>query len=55
MAPLPPDLGFDEAIQRLRGSRLPALPVVEGGRLIGLVTLDNVTDLLLIRRAVGKG
>jgi stage IV sporulation protein FB len=51
---LAPDLTFDEAVQRLRTSRLPALPVVDGGRLIGLVTLDNITDLLLIRRAVGK-
>ncbi|HEX6090509.1 MAG TPA: CBS domain-containing protein [Gemmatimonadales bacterium] len=51
---LAPDLTFDEAVQRLRASRLPALPVVDGGRLIGLVTLDNITDLLLIRRAVGK-
>jgi stage IV sporulation protein FB len=54
MAPLDPDLAFDEAVQRLRASRLPALPVVHGGRLVGLVTLDNITDLLLIRRAVGK-
>ena len=44
-------LGFQEALDRLRSSRLPALPVVDGGTLVGLLTLDNVTDLLMVRRA----
>src|SRR5215207_5051753 len=49
-----PTLGFQEALDRLRGSRLPALPVVDlGGALVGLLTLDNITDLLLVRRARG--
>jgi Zn-dependent protease len=47
-----PRLGFQEALERLRSSGLPALPVVdETGRLVGLLTLDNITDLLLVRRA----
>jgi Zn-dependent protease/predicted transcriptional regulator len=47
-----PRLGFQEAMERLRSSGLPALPVVdESGRLVGLLTLDNITDLLLVRRA----
>jgi Zn-dependent protease/predicted transcriptional regulator len=47
-----PVLGFQEAMERLRSSGLPALPVVdETGRLAGLLTLDNITDLLLVRRA----
>jgi stage IV sporulation protein FB len=47
-----PRLGFQEALERLRSSGLPALPVVDDtGRLVGLLTLDNVTDLLLVRRA----
>lgn len=53
-APVPtvaPTLGFQEALTQLRSSRLPALPVVDGGALVGLLTLDNVTDLLLVRRA----
>jgi stage IV sporulation protein FB len=50
--PVSPGLGFQEALQRLRSSGLPALPVVdEAGRLVGLLTLDNITDLLLVRRA----
>jgi stage IV sporulation protein FB len=47
-----PSLGFQEALDRLRSSHLPALPVVDlGGALVGLLTLDNITDLLLVRRA----
>ncbi len=49
---VPPTLGFQEALERLRSSRLPALPVVDHlGRLIGLLTSDNITDLLLVQRA----
>ncbi|HXE57816.1 MAG TPA: site-2 protease family protein [Gemmatimonadales bacterium] len=49
------DLGFDEAMERLRASGLRALPVVDPyGNVIGLLTLDNVTDLLLVRRAVRR-
>src|SRR5919198_700375 len=49
---VPPTLGFQEALDRLRSSGLPALPVVEqSGALVGLLTLDNITDLLLVRRA----
>jgi CBS domain-containing protein len=51
---VPPTLGFQEAIERLRSSRLPALPVVNAaGALVGLLTQDNITDLLLVRRAGG--
>ena len=47
-----PSLGFDEALERLRSSGLPAIPVVDaGGALVGLLTMDNITDLLLVRRA----
>jgi stage IV sporulation protein FB len=47
-----PTLGFDEALERLRSSGLPAIPVVDAaGALVGLLTLDNITDLLLVRRA----
>jgi Zn-dependent protease/CBS domain-containing protein len=57
-APVPavgPTLSFQEALERLRSSKLPALPVVDGnGSLVGLLTMDNVTDLLLVRRARGS-
>jgi Zn-dependent protease len=49
-----PTLGFQDALDRLRGSGLPALPVVDDrGSLVGLLTMDNITDLLLVRRARG--
>jgi stage IV sporulation protein FB len=53
VASVPSTMGFQEALERLRGSGLPALPVVDDERLIGLLTLDNITDLLMVRRATG--
>ncbi|HEU4700195.1 MAG TPA: site-2 protease family protein [Gemmatimonadales bacterium] len=50
-----PGASFEEALGRLRASGLPALPVIDaGGRLVGLITVDNISDLLLVRRAVGQ-
>ena len=54
VTPVKPELPFEHALDRLRESRLAALPVVDGGRLVGLLTMDNVTDLLLVRRAVSR-
>jgi stage IV sporulation protein FB len=49
--PIAPTLPFEAALERLRTSGLPALPVVNPRReVIGLVTTDNITDLLLVRR-----
>jgi Zn-dependent protease/CBS domain-containing protein len=49
---VPPSLGFAEALERLRGSGLPALPVVDAtGALVGLLTMENISELLLVRRA----
>jgi CBS domain-containing protein len=51
--PLAPATPFDTALERLRASGLPALPVVNPERqVIGLLTVDNITDLLLVRRHV---
>jgi Zn-dependent protease len=51
---LVPDMPLDEALALLKGVGLPALPVQGGdGTVIGMLTLDNVTDLLLLRRARG--
>jgi stage IV sporulation protein FB len=47
-----PTLAFREALERLRSSRLPALPVVDPtGALVGLLTSDNIADLLMVQRA----
>jgi stage IV sporulation protein FB len=51
-----PTLGFQEALERLRSSGLPALPVVDpAGLLVGLLTSDNIADLLMVQRAQGDG
>lgn len=48
---IPPATPFDRALERLRTGGLPALPVVSPDRVvIGLITVDNITDLLLVRR-----
>jgi Zn-dependent protease/CBS domain-containing protein len=52
---LPMGLDFETALARLRHSGLPALPVVgPGGGLVGLLTMDNITDLILVRQAVRR-
>ena len=52
VAALPLGLTFEDALEHLGRSGLPALPVAdEGGALVGLLTKDNVADVLLVRRA----
>jgi stage IV sporulation protein FB len=52
VAPLAESAPFDAALERLGTSGLPALPVVDaGGALVGLLTRDNLSDILLVRRA----
>jgi Zn-dependent protease/predicted transcriptional regulator len=52
---VPPSLGFAEALERLRASGLPALPVVDpSGALVGLLTMENISELLLVRRAAKR-
>lgn len=46
---------LEDVLQRMRERRHTALPVVSGGRLIGMVTLENVSELLLVRQALGGG
>lgn len=46
-----PGVPFEQALDQLRASGLPALPVVdETRRVIGLITTDNIADLILVRR-----
>jgi CBS domain-containing protein len=51
VAGVSPSMPFEAALEQLRLSRLPALPVVNPDRVVvGLITTDNISDLLLIRR-----
>lgn len=43
---------LDSAFRRLEGKANRTLPVVRGGALVGLVTLDNVGDVVAIRSAL---
>ncbi|MGH7586060.1 MAG: site-2 protease family protein [Gemmatimonadales bacterium] len=53
---VPPTLPFEDAVTALRESLLPALPVVdERGGLVGLVSVDNLSELLQVRRAAHAG
>jgi Zn-dependent protease/CBS domain-containing protein len=53
---LPLGMSFEAAVDRLKASGLPALPVVDaGGHLVGVLTMDNITDLILVRRAASRG
>jgi stage IV sporulation protein FB len=52
--PVPASLSFEAALATLQSSGRSALPVIENGRLIGLLTKDNITDLVLVRRAVTR-
>jgi CBS domain-containing protein len=48
------DEPLDLALRRMRASGRPALPVLRAGSLVGLLTLDNVGDLLLVREALRR-
>jgi Zn-dependent protease len=39
------------AVERLRGSECPVLPILRDGRVIGLLTMENVGELLMVRGA----
>jgi CBS domain containing-hemolysin-like protein len=41
-------------LQRMRERGRTALPVLENGRVVGLVTLENIGDLLVVNAALKK-
>jgi Zn-dependent protease/CBS domain-containing protein len=45
---------LEEVLRRMREHHRPALPVVSGGRLVGMVTLENVSELLLVQEAIKR-
>lgn len=45
---------LEAVFQRMRERRQTPLPVVSGDRLVGLVTLENVSELLLVRDALKR-
>ena len=52
---LAPELDFDTAMTQLRASGLSALPVVGvSGNPVGLLSLENISELIQVQRAIGK-
>ncbi len=50
-----PNTSFERALALVQQTSSPALPVVDNtGRLIGLFTPENVSELLLVRNALGS-
>jgi Zn-dependent protease/CBS domain-containing protein len=50
-----PNTNFERALALVQQTGAPALPVVDNtGRLIGLFTPENVSELLLVRNALGN-
>ncbi|HWB04616.1 MAG TPA: site-2 protease family protein [Verrucomicrobiales bacterium] len=45
---------LDHVLERMREQDLPLMPVVESGKLMGLVTPENTVEFILIRRALEK-
>lgn len=43
---------LEVAVSRLRESELQAMPVLFGGSLVGMLTMDNVGELLMLRAAM---
>jgi CBS domain-containing protein len=51
-----PGESLDAALSRLREGECPVMPVVDAdGRLVGLLTVENVGELVMIREAVRAG
>ncbi|HJO38724.1 MAG: site-2 protease family protein [Vicinamibacterales bacterium] len=46
---------LESAFQRLESGGCPVLPVLDGGRLVGLLTSDNVGEYVMIRGALRPG
>jgi Zn-dependent protease len=47
-----PNEMLDRALTRLQGGDCPVLPVLDGDRLVGLLTTENIGELVMIREAI---
>ncbi len=48
------DEPLEAAMATLRASNLPLLPILASGRLVGLLTSENVLEALMVRRALSR-
>jgi Zn-dependent protease/predicted transcriptional regulator len=45
---------LDEALERMQEAECPIVPVTQGGRLVGLLTLENVGELMMLSNAIRR-
>jgi CBS domain-containing protein len=46
---------LDETLQRMRKDDCSALAVMDGIKLVGLLTLENISELVMVKSAMSKG
>lgn len=46
---VPPYLALNEAVQRMQRTQTPCLPVRSDGRIIGVLTTENIGELIMLR------
>jgi hypothetical protein len=47
-----PTESLEVTFQRMREAELPVMPVVDGSELVGLLTLENIGEFLMVRAAL---
>ncbi|MGH7972700.1 MAG: CBS domain-containing protein [Limisphaerales bacterium] len=52
---LHPEEPLERAFEVLREDGCQTLPVLSNGQLVGLLTLENVTELMMVNTALGEG
>ena len=50
--PMDPDDLLDDVVARGRAAEAPLVPVLRDGRLVGLLTLENLSEYVLIQHAL---
>src|SRR5262249_21174427 len=51
-APVSPSDSLESTFQRMRETEAQTLPVVQDGTLVGLITLENIGEFLMVRTAL---
>jgi Zn-dependent protease/CBS domain-containing protein len=49
---VPPGASLEQTYQQMREAELNTVPVMEGSRLVGLVTLENIGEFVMLRSAL---
>jgi len=50
--PIEASEALDEAFQRMQTEELPAAPVTDAGRLVGMLTMENIAEFLMVSAAL---